>query len=481
MGNNELNQTENILVKVDSNNLIYIDPNSVVNADNQVEPRGVQHENLVMYLNLEADIVPRTILATPDSQTKGGRLISIAKGNLNFLRNQNGRDFDTSWTESFNPENSTNTAINNAASIMSGNFQNIKEQKYNNSTAQSFGIDSVNINIKGWGIPTVTINFTDVRGKTLFESPKDSPYRAFFHLPWPIFYLTIKGYYGKAIRYRLHMVSFSSKFNEDNGNFDITTTFIGSTYAYLSDIPLYGVLDAPYMYAIEKESIDNNNKNVTTKRISKSSKGYSILTNVYDELKSKNLIDRNFPVKTFPEFINYAKTNSGIAFGSAGNGSPHHLAGELIKNATGIKAVHVPYKGSGPALTDLLAGHIQFMSVEYTAVASQLAAGKLLALATLTSQRIPGINLQSVNEFGLTGIDVTAWYAIYAPAGTPSEIVNILQIAINKGINEGSAKDRLLKLNAIAIGSTPEALSKHMSQELVRWGKIVKLANIQPD
>lgn len=193
------------------------------------------------------------------------------------------------------------------------------------------------------------------------------------------------------------------------------------------------------------------------------------------------VINPNFPVKTFPEFINYAKTNSGIAFGSAGNGSPHHLAGELIKNATGIKAVHVPYKGSGPALTDLLAGHIQFMSVEYTAVASQLAAGKLLALATLTSQRIPGINLQSVNEFGLTGIDVTAWYAIYAPAGTPSEIVNILQIAINKGINEGSAKDRLLKLNAIAIGSTPEALSKHMSQELVRWGKIVKLANIQPD
>lgn len=312
MGNNELNQTENILVKVDSNNLIYIDPNSVVNADNQVEPRGVQHENLVMYLNLEADIVPRTILATPDSETKGGRLISIAKGNLNFLRNQNGRDFDTSWTESFNPENSTNTAINNAASIMSGNFQNIKEQKYNDSTAQSFGIDSVNINIKGWGIPTVTINFTDVRGKTLFESPKDSPYRAFFHLPWPIFYLTIKGYYGKAIRYRLHMVSFSSKFNEDNGNFDITTTFIGSTYAYLSDIPLYGVLDAPYMYAIEKESIDNNNKNVTTKRISKSSKGYSILTNVYDELKSKNLIDRNFPVKTLREVITIASTLDNI-------------------------------------------------------------------------------------------------------------------------------------------------------------------------
>lgn len=193
------------------------------------------------------------------------------------------------------------------------------------------------------------------------------------------------------------------------------------------------------------------------------------------------VVNPNLPVKTFPEFINYAKTNSGIAFGSAGNGSPHHLAGELIKNATGIKAVHVPYKGSGPALTDLLAGHIQFMSVEYTAVASQLAAGKLLALAVLSSQRIPGIDLPSVNEFGLTGIDVTAWYAIYAPAGTPLEIVNLLQTAINKGINDGSAKERLLKLNATVIGSSPEILLIHMNQELVRWGRIIKLANIQSD
>lgn len=311
MGNNDLNKSENILVKVDVNNLIYIDPNSVVNTDNQVEPRGVQHENLVMYVNLEADIVPRTILATPDAQNKQGRLISIARGNFNFLRNQNGKDFDTSWTESFVPESSTNAAINNAASVLSGQFQNIKQQN-NDSTAQSFGIESINIHIRGFGIPTVTINFTDVRGKTLFESPKDSPYRAFFHLPWPIFYLTVKGYYGKAIRYRLHMVSFTSKFNESNGNFDITTTFVGSTYAYLADIPLNGILNAPYMYAIEKEEERSNNQGVVTKRISKSSKGYSILKNVYDELKSKNLIDRNFPVKTLREVITIAETLDNI-------------------------------------------------------------------------------------------------------------------------------------------------------------------------
>ena len=193
------------------------------------------------------------------------------------------------------------------------------------------------------------------------------------------------------------------------------------------------------------------------------------------------VVNPNLPVKNFSEFITYAKARPGLAFGSAGNGSPHHLAGELIKNEAGINVVHAPYKGSGPALIDLLAGHIHFMSIEYTAVASQLAAGKLKALAVLTAQRVSGIDLSTVNEFGLSGIDVTAWYAVYAPSGTPSEIVNILQGAINKGIKDGPAKEKLLKLNATVVGSTPEVLTRHMNQELARWAKIIKLSNIQPD
>ena len=193
------------------------------------------------------------------------------------------------------------------------------------------------------------------------------------------------------------------------------------------------------------------------------------------------VVNPQLPVNSFAEFLTYAKSNRGLAFGSAGNGSPHHLAGELIKNKAGFNAVHVPYKGSGPALSDLLAGHIQFMSIEYTAVASQLAAGKLRALAVETSQRFPGLDLPTVSESGVPGIDVTAWYAVYAPAGTSPEIVNLLQGAIAKGINQGAARDKLVKLNAVVVGSSPEALTKHMTQELSRWGGIIKLANIKSD
>jgi hypothetical protein len=298
MANNNLNGSENILVKVDENNLIYIDPNSVVNGDT-VEPRGVSPENYVMYVNLEADLVPRSILTATGDQNLSGKLLSIAKGTLNFLKNQNGQDYDTSWTEAFSQIKEEKDSKGNVF-----NFQN-------DSSGQSFGIDSINISIKGANfIPQITINFIDVRGKTLFESPQNSPYKAFFHLPWPIFYLTIKGYYGKAIRYRLHMTKFTSKYNETNGNFDITTTFVGSTYAYMNDIPLSGMLNAPYMYYIESDSRLNFNPQTGTyeKKIKKSSKGYSILKTVYDEYKTKGLIPKDFPIKTLREVITIAKS-----------------------------------------------------------------------------------------------------------------------------------------------------------------------------
>jgi len=234
MGNNDLSNSENILVKVDHNNLIYIDPNSVI-ENGEVQPRGLKQENLIMYANLEADLIPRSYLIANENRNT---LVSIAKGTLNFLKNQNGTDFDATWTDTFNP-NSTSLydGINNVVESFTGINPNLTQNK-NDSTAQSFGIDSINITTKGFNAtPQVTINFIDVRGKTLFESPENSPYRSFFHLPWPIFYLTIKGYFGKAIKYRLHLVKFNTKFNGSTGNFEITCNFVGSTYAYLNDIP----------------------------------------------------------------------------------------------------------------------------------------------------------------------------------------------------------------------------------------------------
>lgn len=297
MGNNDINKTENILIKVDDNNIVYIDPNSVIN-NKAVEQRDVPSENLVVYVNLEADLIPRTVLAIDSETGKGiNTPVNIASGKINFLRNSAGRDFDTTWTEAFsNPIEQT--------------FEGKGTGIFNefDASAQTFGIDSINITVKGYTIPSVTINFTDVRGKTLFESPDNSPYKTFFHMPWPIFYLTVKGYYGKAIRYRLHLTKFVAKFNEANGNFDINTTFIGSTFAFLADIPLAAALNAPYMFGNESVTTDKNNVQTKTIRVSRSSRGYSMLNTIYDEYKAKNLIPKDFPVKTLREVVVLAKS-----------------------------------------------------------------------------------------------------------------------------------------------------------------------------
>ena len=241
MANSDLSKSEDILVKVDQNNLIFIDPNSV-QVDGEVQPRATNAENLVSYVNLEADLIPRTILNS--ANRGGGSLTSIAKGTLNLLSNNDGEYLDTGWTELYT--NRPKTTINPDTGELVG-------EKNFDSSGQSFGMSSVSIEVKGTNfIPSVSIEFLDVRGKTLFESPQNSPYKAFFHQPWPIFYLTVKGYYGKAIRYRLHLTSFNTAYDDATGNFVVSTKFVGSTYAYLNDIPLTGILNAPYMFGVER-------------------------------------------------------------------------------------------------------------------------------------------------------------------------------------------------------------------------------------
>lgn len=282
MENKDFSSTENILVKVDENNLIYLDPNTVI-VDGQIQPRLVNHENLVMYVNLEADLVPRSRLSINNNTNT---LESIAKGTFNMLRSQSNVDKELSsdWTESYTPKNDN---------------INISDE-----TGQSFGISNISIMVKGANfIPQVDITFIDVRGKTLFESPENSPYRAFFHIPWPIFYLSVKGFYGKAIRYRLHLVKLNTIYNESNGNFETHAKFVGSTFAFMNDIPLKGILNAPYMYMTRTtgEEQINEETNVIDVKVFKSSKGYAILKSVYDEMKVKKYIPQNFPVITLRE------------------------------------------------------------------------------------------------------------------------------------------------------------------------------------
>ena len=298
MEKNKVTNSEDIHIKVDQNNLIYIDPNSVIDTDGNISSRNISAEKLVMYVNLEADMVPRTILA---SSNDTNTLTSVASGTLNFLKNGDGQDYDTTWTDSYY----NSTEKKDANGVPTGEFFQ------SDKSGQSFGINDINISIKGFNaIPTININFIDVRGKTLFESPENSPYKAFFHIPWPIFYLTVKGFYGKAIKYRLHLVKFTSKFNESNGNFEVNTSFVGSTYAYLSDIPLQGILNAPYLFPHESIKVKNTDTKTgkETQTLKKSSRGYEMLNTIYNEYKLKGLIKDDFPVKTLREVLTISKT-----------------------------------------------------------------------------------------------------------------------------------------------------------------------------
>jgi tripartite-type tricarboxylate transporter receptor subunit TctC len=192
------------------------------------------------------------------------------------------------------------------------------------------------------------------------------------------------------------------------------------------------------------------------------------------------VVSPRLPVSSVQDLVRLGKTRS-LNYGSAGNGSPHHLAAELFKSLTGIEAVHVPYKGSGPALADLIAGNIDFISVEYTAAEPHVKSGKLKALATATAQRVPGIELPTVAEAGYRGFEVTSWYAIFGPAGMPQDVTQRLAGEIHKAVTQTDLRDRLKGLGTTPIGSTPDALADYQREDIDRWTRVVKSANLKPE
>jgi tripartite-type tricarboxylate transporter receptor subunit TctC len=186
-------------------------------------------------------------------------------------------------------------------------------------------------------------------------------------------------------------------------------------------------------------------------------------------------------VASVTELVRLAKTRPGMAFGSAGNGSPHQLAIEMLKSMAGFEAVHVPYKGSGPALSDLVSGQLQFMSVEWTIAEPYVKAGKLVALGVATAKRVPGIDLPTVIEQGYPGFEVTAWYAIFGPAGLPAPVLARLNAEIVKALQTADLRERFAKLGVTPVGSTPDELGAHVRAEIARWSRVVKAAGIKAD
>ena len=188
------------------------------------------------------------------------------------------------------------------------------------------------------------------------------------------------------------------------------------------------------------------------------------------------------PAKTVQEFIAYAKANPGkINMASAGVGGPQHLAGELFKAMTGLNIIHVPYRGTTPAITDLLAGQVQLMFDVTPTALPQIRAGKLRPLAVTSSGRIPSLpDTPPVAEF-LPGYEAAGWIGVAAPAGTPEAIVDTLSKQLVAAVADEKIRMRFAELGAIPVSRGPAEFAKFIAAETAKWGKVIRDAGIKPD
>jgi len=189
------------------------------------------------------------------------------------------------------------------------------------------------------------------------------------------------------------------------------------------------------------------------------------------------------PARTLPELLAFAKANPGkINCGSAGNGTSRHLACEMFNIQAGIKATHVPYKGTGPATTALLAGEIDYIFEALGSAASHIRAGTVRPIVVTSAKRSPSFSdIPTAMESGLPGFEVTSWYGLWAPAGTPRAVVQKLQAAVAKAFDDPEMKDLWFRLGAEPGGSSPEEFRDLVGRDVGKWGKVVREAGISVD
>jgi tripartite-type tricarboxylate transporter receptor subunit TctC len=190
----------------------------------------------------------------------------------------------------------------------------------------------------------------------------------------------------------------------------------------------------------------------------------------------------SFPAKTVSEFIAYAKANPGkISYGSAGIGSSLHMAGELFKLMAGVDLVHVPYRGSPPALTDLLGGQLQLMFCPLPPSVDYVRSGRLRALAVTTATRSQALPDIPVIGDVVPGYEASAWYGVGAPKGTPTEIVDKLNAEINAGLADPKLSARLTELGSVPFAGSPADFGKFLAAETDKWGKVIRAAGIKAE
>jgi len=189
------------------------------------------------------------------------------------------------------------------------------------------------------------------------------------------------------------------------------------------------------------------------------------------------------PIGSVKELIDYAKANPNkLNFASAGNGTSHQLAAELFKVKTGTKMNHVPYKGAGPAMQDLLAGQVDLMFDGMGSSAPQIRGQRLKPLAVTTATRSPAFpDVPTVQEAGVPGYEVTTWYALWAPAGTPQDVVNKLQQEVAKAMTSQQLKDVWAQQGASPGGNTPSEFGAFVKAEIAKWADVVKASGARID
>ena len=282
--------SEVIYLENEFDNIALINPNKVLNADGFPEDRNIKQEDLVIYANLECNLQPRSrLLSGNDVQS----LETIAIATVNFLK-PNGQDYlSTRWTE------------------LQSNYQ---DPNYIN--AELLGITNIRYRISSSQSATVDIQLEDIRGRALFESNNNSIYSVFFNLPYPTFYLTLKGYMGKAVQYQLMLMKFQASMDQSSGNFLITLNFQSYKFNVLTDVAYSYLLGTPNMYVsqtnVKLETEPTSQSNVSVSQINGASTpvitqqtplGYRKIIQVYDEYKRKKLIPQDFPYLTIQQLI----------------------------------------------------------------------------------------------------------------------------------------------------------------------------------
>lgn len=310
-----VDNSENILVDYDYNNIIIVDPNKVVDVNGNVKERYVKQENLVMYANLECNVLPRTKLAVGSSNTTDIKTVSIAS--INFLKPGNKEFMDIGYTDELT---GMKKVKNNG--VEQQNIKDVNQNSKNNSyyfnqssnlsgveraTDNGFlGITSINVRQNTSFMSTISVELEDVRGKALFEGGNSSPYAAFFNLPYPLFNLTLKGWYGKALKLPLMLQNFTSRYDTVNGNFKITLTFYTYKFTVLSEISMGALQATPHMYKsnVQIQKITGGPNTTTPVQDVVYEQGYQKIREMYSEYKSKGLIPDDFPEITLVQLRN---------------------------------------------------------------------------------------------------------------------------------------------------------------------------------